>query len=95
MKDTPEEIECKDHEKFLALSPQERLAMTSRLFGAEKELIRKSILNEHGPLEPGELRRRIFLRLYGDDFSDEERDRIADHLAAWFKTPAGLRGGTP
>lgn len=83
MKVTPEEIERKRQKMFLALSPQERLEMTSRMFGTAKELIRAGLLHEHGHLDPGELRRRIFLRMYGDDFDEDEREKIANHIAAW------------
>lgn len=68
---------------LLALSPQERLAMACRMFGTAKALIRAGLRDEYGELDPGELRRRLFLRLYGEDFSEDERRRIADHLAAW------------
>ena len=57
--------------------------MTCRMFGTAKELIRAGLLHEHGHLEPGELRRRIFLRMYGEDFGKDERDTIAGHIAAW------------
>lgn len=83
MKDTTAEVESKFHEMLLARSPEERLVMTCRMFGTAKELIRAGLLHEHGDMDPGELRRRIFLRLYGDDFSEEEKEKIASYIAAW------------
>ncbi len=83
MKDTSAAMEQKFHEMLRARTPQERLVMTCRMFGTAKALIRAGLLHEHGHLEPGELRRLIFLRLYGDDFGEEEREKIANHIAAW------------
>ena len=83
MKDTSAAMERKFHEMLRARSPQERLTMTCRMFGTAKELVRSGLLHEHGHLDPGELRRRIFLRMYGNDFSEDERDKIANHIEAW------------
>jgi hypothetical protein len=83
MKDTSAAMERKFHEMLLARSPQERLVMTCRMFGTAKALIRAGLLHEYGCLDPGELRRRVFLRLNGDDFGEKERERIASHIAAW------------
>lgn len=83
MKDTTAEVESKFHEMLLARSPEERLVMTCRMFSTAKELIRAGLLHEHGDMELGELRRRIFLRLYADDFGEDERDKIASHIEAW------------
>jgi len=82
MKDTPEAVEKRFREMMMARSPAERLAMACRMFSTAKALVRAGLLHKHGHLEPQELRRHIFLRFYGNDFSKEECERILDVLAA-------------
>jgi len=82
MRDTTDTVERKFHAMLLARLPQERLVMACRMFTTAKALIRAGLKDEYGELAPGELRRLLFLRLYGEDFGKEERVRIAGHLAA-------------
>ena len=82
MKDTPQAIEDKYREMLMACSPEERFCMACRMFGTAKALVEAGLVMECGQLERGELRRRMFLRFYGNDFPEAERDRIAEYLAA-------------
>jgi len=67
-------------ELLLARSSSERLAMACEMFSTAKALARAGIEQEHGPLEPEELRRRMLLRLYGQDFSEAEKEKICRAL---------------
>ena len=67
-------------ELLLARSPSQRLAMACEMFSTAKALVRAGIEQEHGPLEPEELRQRMFLRLYGQDFSEAEKEKICRAL---------------
>ena len=82
MKDTPSEVEIKYRNLLLACSPSERLAMAGRMFGTAKALVEAGIRQQHGELPPAELRRHLFLRFYGQDFSETEKKRILDSLLA-------------
>lgn len=55
-------------------SPVERLRMASRMFATARALVRAGL----GPATPssGSLRRDMFLRFYGRDFTDREREAI-------------------
>jgi len=46
-----------------------------------KALVQAGIEHECGELAPVELRRRMFLRIYGIDFTKKEQERIIDSLA--------------
>ena len=81
MKDTPAGIDAKFRELMMSRSPSERVAMACRMFQTGKSLIQAGILQEHGKLQPEELRRRTFLRLYAQDFAQDEREQIAKSLA--------------
>jgi len=66
---------------LLQAAPEERLAMSCRMFAAAKALIRAA-LEDQGPISQEELRSQVFLRLYGSDFSDRKRASIVARLMA-------------
>ena len=68
---------------LMARSPAQRLAMAGHMFATAKSLVCAGILEEHGSLDPDELRRHLFLRLYAQDFGETERARIFN---AWKTT---------
>ena len=53
----------------LALTPLERLKMAGRMYASGKKLALSGILKEEGMLSQTELQERLFLRLYGTDFT--------------------------
>ena len=81
MRDTSVEVEAEFRKLIMARSPSERLAMACRMFETAKSLVLAGILREHGPLSPQALRKHLFLRLYGEDFDQDERDRIVQYLS--------------
>jgi hypothetical protein len=82
MKDTPAHVEKRYRDMMMARTPVERLKMASRMFSTAKALVRAGLLHQYGHLEPQELRRHIFLRFYGNDFSEAEREKILEYLTA-------------
>ena len=81
MKDTPADVEARYRRQLMALSPPRRLAMACRMFATAKALIRAQVARG-GPVSPAEARRLMFLRLYGQDFSETDRAKILAHLEA-------------
>jgi hypothetical protein len=81
MRDTPPDIEDRYRRQLMGLTPTERLAMGCRMFGTAKALIRAGIA-QGGPVSRTEARRLMFVRLYGQDFSETERAKILAHLEA-------------
>ena len=82
MNDTPPAVEAKYREMLMAKSPAERLAMACGMFATAKALVQAGLLQKHGPLTHAELRRLTFLRFYGEDFSESEREKILKRLMA-------------
>lgn len=80
MKDTSPSVEARYRAMLLALSPAERLAMATRMFQTAKALAIAGIRAEHGDLSPDELREKLFLRFYGQDFTESEQAKILAHL---------------
>ena len=83
MNDTSVEVEARFLKLMLARCPAERLAMACRMFSTAKALVRAGILEEHGLIDPYELREHMFLRLYGQDFGETEKAKI---LNSWKAT---------
>ena len=82
MNDTGPEMEERYHTLLMRLSGEERLKMGCSMFDAAKAIVKSSILNENPGIAVGELKEKIFLRIYGPDFSESQKRKII----------AGLRG---
>ncbi len=82
MNDTSEEMEKRYRAMLMERSGEERLKMGCSMFDAAKEIVRSSILNENPGLTESELKEKIFLRFYGLDFSESQKQKII----------AGLKG---
>ena len=83
MNDTSPEIEKRYHALLMQRSGEERLKMGASMYDAARAIVRSSILNENPGLTASELKEKIFLRFYGLDFSEAQKQKII----------AGLRGG--
>lgn len=89
MNDTPEAVETRYRAMLMALSGPERLAMGGRMHRTARALMRAGILAELGPdADEAEVRRRIFLRLYGDDLAEPHRSRALERVIAATKRPS-------
>ncbi len=68
MNDTPQHVETRYQRMLLELSPSERLRMASRMFDTARRLMRAGMAEK----SPSEVRRQLFLRLYGHDIHDDK-----------------------
>jgi len=78
MKDTPPDVEAVYREMLMAKSPGERVAMATRMFQTAKKLVIAGLRDRYGDLSEADLREKLFLIFYGDDFSEEERGKIVE-----------------
>ena len=76
MNDTSEEMEKRYHALLMQRSGEERLKMGCSMFDAARTIVKSSILNENPGLTERELKERIFLRFYGLDFSEAQKQKI-------------------
>jgi len=67
--------------QLMSRTPEERLAMATRMFATAKTLARAG-LADGGPMSLAEERALLFLRFYGQDFDEADRARILAHLAS-------------
>ena len=72
-------------EKRMALmiasrTPLERLRMASSMFDSGKKLMKAGLQNENGLLNEAQLRTQMFLKLYGESFTNAEIKRIVNTI---------------
>ncbi len=80
MKDTSPHIEQKFREMLMARSSEERMMMGFSMFDTAKKIVISSIKNEDPDISLEKLREKIFLRFYGSDFSEFEKEKILAYL---------------
>lgn len=81
MNDTPAQIEKRYRDMILSLSPAERLRMASRMYDSGTKLVISGIKNSNSQLTASQMCRQFFLRMYGDDFTAAERERIINKMS--------------
>lgn len=79
MNDTNIATEMKMRELIAQKSPEERLVMGCSMFMFAKALVRAS-LEQKGTMPASILRQQLFLRFYGDEFEDSQKNKILKHL---------------
>lgn len=80
MTDTPPDVEAAFTAMFRQLSPAARLRMTSEMFDTARRLMIANIRANHPDISDTELRVQVFVRTYGDDYSESERTRIVEQI---------------
>jgi hypothetical protein len=80
MKDTPAHIERLYREMLMRRSGAERLRQGAAMFETAKKLVRASLGDAEGLDRSAEMRVKLFLRIYGQDFDPQTRERIAARL---------------
>lgn len=76
MNDTSPRMEAWLGDLYRKKRPDERMAMASSLFDTAKEIVRSSILVESPAISSRQLREKMFLRFYKDDFSPATLQKI-------------------
>lgn len=67
-------------EMLLALTPDERVAMVSRMYDEAKELIAAGVRMRMPHANEAQIRAQVFLQMYGGDFTREELANIKSQL---------------
>jgi hypothetical protein len=80
MSDTPARIEERYKEMLLSRTSSERLKMASKMYDSGRKLVISGIQNGRQQLNAPQLRRRLFLRMYGNDFTASEREKIINKI---------------
>jgi hypothetical protein len=81
MSDTDTPVAQRYRTMILSRPAGERLKMGCSMDATARELVRASALAANPQASPAEVRRTIFLRLYGSEFDGGERERVLAWLA--------------
>lgn len=76
MDDTTARIEQRYQKMLLSRTLLERLKMVSRMYDSGRKLAISGILKGRPHLDTSRLRARLFLRMYGNDFTATDREKI-------------------
>ena len=70
-----------DYERIImACSPEERLRMGCSMFDTAKELVKMAVLDQNRNADSKEIKRKIFLRFYGQEFDEAQKRKILECL---------------
>ena len=81
MNDTHPEIAVRFRNLIMSKTGQERLLMGCSMYDAAKEIVRSSIYNNNPGITKAGMRKEVFLRFYGREFSRAEREKLLLMLA--------------
>lgn len=76
MKDTSPDIEELYRQRLLALPGRKRFLIGDSMYSAARQVVVASIKSKNDRLTAKDLKRSLFLRFYGHEFSLEERQKI-------------------
>jgi hypothetical protein len=80
MNDTSPAMNKRFHELVMSRTPLDRLKMASRMFDSGRKLAIAGIEDREKGLSDGQIRTRLFIRLYGRDFPPEKLSEIISKL---------------
>jgi len=76
MNDTHPEVAAQFRNLMKAKSNEKRLLMGCSMFDTAKQIAKSAIYSQCPSITPKEMRKEIFLRFYGLDFSQAEIEKI-------------------
>ncbi len=82
MFDTHPEIAVRYRELMMRKSGEQRLLMGCSMYDTAKQIVRSAIHNSHPDITDAEMKREIFLRFYGHEFSPPDREKLISALAS-------------
>ena len=82
MNDTHPEIAIRFRNLMMSKTGQERLLMGCSMYDTAKEIVRSSIYNNHPGITEEGMRKEIFLRFYGQEFCQLDKEKMILALAS-------------
>lgn len=89
MRDTLPNIEEQFAQMIASKTPVDRIRMASSMFDTAKMLTIVGLKRSYGDIDNAQLRTQIFLRLYTEDFSKTELDKIINSISCMRLGKAG------
>ncbi len=82
MNDTHPEIAVRYRELMMRKSGEQRLLMGCSMYDTAKQIVRSAIYNSRPGITDAEMKKEIFLRFYGLEFSQADREKFLSVLAS-------------
>ncbi len=82
MSDTEPKIEQKVKELMREKTSEDRLKMGCSMFSFSKTIIQSSLQGAKN-FDPSELKKKLFLRLYGKEMSEDNRNKITAYFSSF------------
>ncbi len=82
MNDTHPEMTVLFRNLMMSKTGQERLLMGCSMYDAAKQIVLSAIYNSRPGITDVEIKREIFLRFYGPEFSQADREKYLSVLAS-------------
>ena len=82
MFDTHPDIAVRYRELMMSKTGQQRLVMGCSMYDTAKEIVRSAVRNRQPGITDVEIKREIFLRFYGPEFSQADREKYLSVLAS-------------
>ena len=76
MNDTHPEVGVRFRNLMKAKSNEERLLMGCSMYDTAKQIVQSAIYSQRPEITPEEMRKEIFLRFYGLEFSQAEKEKV-------------------
>ena len=80
MFDTHPDIAVRFRDLMMRKSGQERLLMGCSMYDTAKQIVRSAIYNSRPGITDVEMKKEIFLRFYGKEFSRADREKFLSEL---------------
>ena len=82
MNDTHPDIAIRFQNLMMRKSNEERLLMGCSMYDSARQIVRSAIYNKHPQITAGQMKKEIFVRFYGLDFSPADKKKILSVLAS-------------
>ena len=82
MFDTHPEIAVRYRDLMMSKTGQERLVMGCSMYDTAKQIVLSAVRNRRPGITDAEIKREIFLRFYGQEFSEADREKLLSALGA-------------
>jgi hypothetical protein len=82
MNDTHPNVAIRYRDLMMSETGEQRLRMGCSMFDTAKQIVRSAIYNSRPEITDAEMKREIFLRFYGHEFSPPDREKLISALAS-------------
>ncbi len=82
MFDTHYDVAIRFRDLMMSKTGQQRLLMGCSMYDTAKKIVRSAIYNNRPEITDEEMKKEIFLRFYGQEFSRADREKFLSALTA-------------